>query len=71
VKSVYCNMCNSETGMLFSWCAECPIRKCGIEKGYTTCAECKSYPCDHLSEPHKRYPEQKENLDAIRKTLSK
>ncbi len=69
-EKLYCDMCNAEDGELFYWCAECPIRVCARERGFTTCAECPDYPCDKMAEQHKQYPEQKETLDAIRETLS-
>jgi len=69
-EKLYCSMCNSEEGDLFYWCAECPIRACARDRGFKTCAECSDYPCEKLAEPHEKYPEQRENLDAIREKIS-
>ena len=70
IDKLHCSMCNAEEGDLFYWCTECPIRACAQEKGFKTCAECTDYPCDKLTEPFKKFPEQKRTLDAIRKKIS-
>ena len=70
IDKLYCSMCNMEEGELFYFCAECPIRACAKEKEFSTCAECSEYPCDKLAEPFEKYPEQKQNLDAIREKIS-
>jgi hypothetical protein len=70
VEKLYCSMCNDEEEELFFWCAECPIRACARDRGFTTCAECLDYPCEKLAKQHEKYPEQKQSLDTIRKSLS-
>ena len=70
VEKLYCEMCNCEDGQVFEWCEQCPIRACARERGFTTCAECPDYPCDKMAEQHAKYPEQRETLDEIRKSLS-
>ena len=69
-ETIYCNMCNSDDEIVFFWCAECPIRSCARERGYITCSECAEYPCEKMAEQHAKYPEQRETLDEIRKSLS-
>ncbi|MDD2331217.1 MAG: DUF3795 domain-containing protein [Candidatus Cloacimonetes bacterium] len=39
-----CEGCLS-LGKKISFCAQCEIRSCALEKGYNTCAECNSLPC--------------------------
>ena len=28
-------------------CVDCPMRKCGMEKKVSHCAECHDYPCQY------------------------
>jgi hypothetical protein len=44
----------------------CTLRKCCMGKDQSTCAECKSYPCDELAGFFGGVPEAKVNLDSIR-----
>jgi hypothetical protein len=69
VDDLYCDMCNTNSGRLAPFCLNCPIRDCAQGNNFSTCAECPDYPCEILAEPHAKYPEQRKNLDAIRKTL--
>jgi hypothetical protein len=69
VDDLFCDMCNTDGGRLASFCLNCPIRDCARDNEFSTCAECPDYPCEKLAEPHEKYPQQKENLDAIRKEL--
>ncbi len=43
--------------------ADCPIRKCSIQKGFRFCHECSEFPCPVL----KKYPSRIEELDEIKK----
>ncbi len=46
-KDIACEGCRSST--LFSYCAECSIRKCVLEeKGLEWCYQCESFPCQML-----------------------
>jgi len=45
----------------------CTMRKCCMEKGHATCAECGSYPCDQLREFFRNVPEAKANLESLRR----
>ena len=70
-EKLYCDMCNADDNQqLFEWCAECPIRICARELGFSTCAECSNFPCEKMADQHAKYPEQRETLNAIRKALS-
>lgn len=46
---------------------QCEIRNCCREKGYQTCAECSSFPCDKVKYMLDSYPGLKENMDEIKK----
>jgi len=35
---------------------DCNIRKCAQDRNVTLCSSCEDYPCDHISELAKRYP---------------
>jgi len=45
---------------------DCQIRACCKEKGYQTCAECDSYPCDKVKYIIDGYPPSKDNIMQIR-----
>lgn len=45
---------------------QCPIRDCCREKGYTTCAECSSFPCKKVKFIVDSYPPAKDNILQIR-----
>ena len=34
----------------------CIIRNCAKERNIELCPHCEQYPCDHINEPAKRYP---------------
>lgn len=40
-----CDGCG-EKGSHIGFCAVCEIRACAFAKGYKTCAECESFPCE-------------------------
>jgi hypothetical protein len=35
---------------------DCSIRECAQDRNITLCSACEDYPCDHISELAKRYP---------------
>lgn len=35
---------------------QCPMRKCAREKGLDVCSQCDEYPCEHVQELARRYP---------------
>lgn len=43
-ENLHCAGCLNE-GPHISFCFECEIRKCSIDKGFETCAECADFPC--------------------------
>jgi len=47
---------------------QCKIRSCCKEKGYQTCAECLSIPCEKLKPLLDDYPQLKDALQEIKKT---
>ena len=51
-------------GVKFLYCSElCPIRKCVLEKGYGTCAECGLIDtCEVVGEVFKNAPGSRDNL---------
>ena len=44
IEELYCDGCMAD-GRKISFCAECAIRLCCIEKGYKNCAACPDFPC--------------------------
>jgi hypothetical protein len=47
---------------------QCDIRNCCREKGYKTCAECSSVPCEKLKPLLDSYPQLGEDLQEIKKS---
>ena len=43
-----CTGCHSMVGVNEKMCKECLIRKCGMSKNLSNCAECNEYPCHHI-----------------------
>ena len=64
-----CDGCMSQSGIIFSACKKCKIRKCAIEKGYANCAYCDDYACDNLIELFKSDPTAKTRLDELRSSI--
>jgi hypothetical protein len=46
---------------------QCDVRNCCQEKGYRTCAECSSAPCDKLEPQLDSYPQLGDDLQEIKK----
>lgn len=64
-EDIHCEGCMS-TGRKFGWCDKCPIRACVVEKGYQSCAECDSFPCQTNAFLYEHVPSAKETIEALR-----
>ena len=64
-----CDGCMSQSGIIFSSCKNCKIRKCAIERGLANCAYCDNYACSNLLELFKSDPTARTRLDEIRSSL--
>jgi len=64
-----CDGCKAETGILFSGCSKCQIRKCARERDFENCAHCDEYICEKLEEFFTKDTTSRERLDEIKKTL--
>jgi hypothetical protein len=64
-ENILCDGCMAG-GRVIGHCAECKIRLCALERGFTTCAECQDYACQQLADFFKMVPQAKLNLDALR-----
>lgn len=45
----------NDSSLLFKLCADCPFRKCCLERGIHSCRECPEYPCAALDDYSKKY----------------
>lgn len=67
---VICDGCPSTTGRLVSYCSQCPIRACAVEKGVENCAYCDAYEtCEKLNGFLANVAVARENLEAIRAAM--
>ncbi len=64
-----CNGCRTESGILFSGCLTCEVRKCVKEKNLETCALCPDYICTKLKKLYQTDSTGKIWLDIIRSTM--
>ena len=48
VVDIICDGCFSDR--LHTYCAECEVRACAIDNGYSVCSLCPLYPCDRLND---------------------
>ena len=67
-EDVYCDGCNTNE-RVFSWCKDCPTRKCCRDRKLENCAYCEDYFCDNLKQTFDNDPTAKERLDEIRKNI--
>jgi hypothetical protein len=56
-----CEACQKDGGP-----PQCQIRMCSREKGYQTCAECSSFPCDKVKFIVDGYPQVKDSIKEIK-----
>jgi hypothetical protein len=61
-----CDGCRSGTGRLFSGCARCEIRKCAIDRKFTSCAFCADYACEKLLKHFETDPSAQVRLEKLR-----
>jgi len=65
-ENIHCAGCLSQIGPVFQYCEMCEVRKCGFEKKVKNCGECDSYPCDKITNLHKKTDMGKEVCDNIK-----
>ena len=70
-EDVNCDGCHTPNGRLFSYCQNCEVRRCGVEKTVDTCAHCDTYSCKKLDTllTALNAPEARDNLDTIKQNL--
>ncbi|MEI7987926.1 MAG: DUF3795 domain-containing protein [Chloroflexota bacterium] len=68
IETVTCDGCIGD-GRHGGYCAECPVRACGIEHGVVNCAYCPDYGCDKLTMFFGMAPQARETLEAIRSAM--
>ncbi len=67
-----CDGCRPMEGArLGGYCNECPIRACGLKRGYDHCAQCTDYICDSLAKFLGQSGEARERLEALRAEAGK
>ena len=64
-----CEGCRSDSGVLFSGCQNCEIRKCVKEKNLITCGHCRDYVCSKLQKLYDTDKDGKILLDIIRSII--
>jgi len=64
-EKIRCEGCMND-GAHIGFCFECGIRKCAVEKGFRTCAECGELPCEKGSFIWKEHSKSLERLNAIK-----
>ena len=64
-REINCDGCQAKNGRLLSFCAQCQVRACAVEKGFSTCADCKDQPCDDLKTFHEFSPEAKAAFEKL------
>ena len=74
IESAMCDGCLSDSKRLCSYCFECQVRACGIERGVVNCAHCDDYArhggCDKLEGFFDMAPQARVTLDGIRAGLT-
>lgn len=67
-EDINCDGCLAVDGNHISYCYDCCIRKCGMEKGIENCGYCDKLDCESLNKFHEMAPEAKTKIDDIRKS---
>lgn len=70
---IICDGCTFLDKRLASFCSECQVRICGVEKGVDNCGLCDDYSCERLKKVWKwiRTPKAKARLDEIKQSHEK
>ena len=68
-ESTMCDGCLTDDGRQISYCAQCKIRACAVERGVVNCAHCEDYACELLDEIFGHSDEARQTLDGIRAGL--
>lgn len=65
-ETINCLGCR-EDGVKFAYCGHyCPIRKCVLERGFQTCADCADMEhCERVAQIIQNNPNAKENLQSL------
>lgn len=66
-----CVGCTVAGGPHIGHCAECEMRKCGLEKKVQNCAYCAEYPCAVIGKFIENVPPAKANLEEVRAARGK
>jgi hypothetical protein len=69
VASTTCDGCLAHSDRMCSFCYDCAVRACGMERGVLNCAYCDDYGCDKLEAFWQMAPEGRTTLDTIRAGL--
>ncbi len=67
-EEINCVGCLKTDGVHIGHCADCEIRKCGLERHVKNCALCSDYPCERIEGFVANVPPAKANLDEVRRT---
>ena len=63
---INCHGCLATDGVQIGHCAQCEIRRCGVEKGVENCGRCGDFACGKLTAFIAQIPGAKERLEAER-----
>ena len=64
---INCTGCRS-SGVKIQYCENmCAVRKCAMERGMETCAQCDDFPCTHLAPIFSHAPHAETTLRSLRK----
>ena len=63
-----CDGCKADSGILFSGCLNCEIRKCASQKNIENCAYCSDYACGILRKHFSHDSTAQTRLEEIRHT---
>jgi hypothetical protein len=66
-EDVKCDGCKATSGVQISFCSQCKIRACAIEKNYDTCVECDEMEtCETVAFIHKYNSKARETLRELK-----